>query len=100
MAPRYRAVIGIGLIVGSICAGAGAVELLDGRVPLKPGAIGCLGSGVTLLSGDLLLRRFSGEKSFLARYLGSAASLSLRRVLPLWVIGLTLLVAGLSFPTP
>lgn len=100
MRPRYRVIIGVGLLLGSLLAGAAAVELLEGRMPLKPIAIACLASGALLLGGDLLVRRISGKTSFWARYFGSEASLSLRGVLPLWVIGATLLVAGLSFPSP
>lgn len=84
----------------SISAGAAAAKLLDGRMPLTPTALGCLGAGLVLLTGDLLVRRLANAKGFWARYLGREAAWSLRGVLPLWVLGFTLLVAALSFPTP
>jgi hypothetical protein len=97
---RYARLVGIGLILGAFGAAAGAVELLDGRVPLKPGALGCLGAGLLLLVGDLIVRRLAAPRSFWSRYFGSQASWSVRGVLPLWVLGFTLLVAALSFPSP
>ncbi|MDF3069199.1 MAG: hypothetical protein K0R38_4800 [Polyangiaceae bacterium] len=97
---RYRGLVGLGLTLGALLAGAGAVHFLPGHVPLQPAALACLGAGVILLGGDLSIRRFSGAAGFWSRYFGSQASWSVRRVLPLWVLGLTLLTAALSFPTP
>lgn len=97
---RYRAVVGTALLVASLFVGAAAAELLEGRVPLKAGALGCLGSGAVLFGVDLLIRRFSRERKLWARYFGAEASLSLYGSLPIWILGLTLLVAGLSFPSP
>jgi hypothetical protein len=97
---RYRRLSGVLLLLGSVLAGAGAVALLSGRMPLVPGALACLGAGSALTAGDLLMRRFSGQARFFSRYLGSKAVWSLRGVLPLWLLGVTLVVAALSFPSP
>lgn len=100
MRPRYRILTGILLLIGSIFAGVGAAALLEGRVPLAPGALGCLGAGAVLLGVDLVIRRFSRARGFWSRYFGAESSVSLHGALPLWLLGFTLLVAALSFPTP
>lgn len=97
---RYAHLVGMGLIIGALCAAAGAVELLDGRVPLEPKALGCLGAGLVLLLGDLVVRRLAAGRGFWSRYFGSQAAWSLRGVVPLWMLGFTLLAAALSFPSP
>ncbi|RYZ08603.1 MAG: hypothetical protein EOO73_07045 [Myxococcales bacterium] len=100
MGPRYRTVTGILLVAAAIGIGVAAAQLLEGRVPMKPGALGCLGAGAVLFGVDLLIRRFSREPRFWFRYFGTRASLSLYGALPIWILGFTLLVAALSFPTP
>jgi hypothetical protein len=97
---RYRPLAGVLLLLASVLAGVGAAEALDGRMPLRRAALGCLGAALVLLVGDLLIRRLSDQRRFWARYLGSQAAWSVRGVLPLWLLGVTLLVAALSFPSP
>jgi hypothetical protein len=97
---RYARLAGMGLLVGAFCAGAAAAHLLDGRIPLTPAALGCLGAGLVLLVGDLVVRRLAAPRAFWSRYFGSQASWSVRGVVPLWVLGFTLLAAALSFPSP
>lgn len=100
MGPRYRTVFGVSLLLGAVAAGAVAAEVLYGRMPLQRAALGCLAAGVVLLVGDLAIRRLSARARFWPRYFGRDAAWTLRGVLPMWVLGVTLLVAALSFPSP
>ena len=85
-------------MIGPLFLAAVAVQLLEGRTSLKPGVIACFVAGVTMFCGDIAVRRSSGVRGVWARYFGNQSALSLRRIVPIWLIGFTLLVVALSMP--
>ena len=99
IAPRYRILLGIVTLIGPLFLAGAAVDWLEARSSLKPGVIGCFVAGAAMFCGDLAVRRFSGVRGVWARYLGSESAWSLRTIVPIWLIGFTLLVAALSFPS-
>lgn len=98
LAPRYRMLWGLITLIGPLFLAAAAMQLLEGRSSLKPGVIGTFVAGVTMFCGDIAVRRFSGERRIWARYLGNQSAMSLRGIVPIWLIGFTLLVVALSMP--
>ena len=85
-------------MIGPLLLAAAAVQVLEGRTSLKPSVIGCFVAGVTMFCGDLAVRRFSGVRGVWARYFGNQSALTLRRIVPIWLIGFTLLAVALSMP--
>lgn len=71
-----------------------AAELLDGRVPWKRGTIGFVALGAVLAGLDIVWRaramREYGAWSFVHPGVAMSA-----RVVPFWILGLGLVVAGL-----
>jgi hypothetical protein len=85
--------LAIGLMGAGLSAGFWAAELLDGTLPMSRGAIGFIATGLTMLSGDVVSRKYGGTDRDFARYLSGSKGPSLKG-LPVSVIGLLFVVMG------
>jgi hypothetical protein len=92
-AARYRKLMGVVLLLGSLVAAFWITELLAGHVALKRGAVGLIAAGLFMVSGDVAARMHGGEGSGASRYVFGSTGPSLQG-LPVSAVGLLLLVLG------